>query len=52
MDQYLREFDWRYNVRKLPDMERTVVALKMASGKRLMLKTPRRFSTGRETFRL
>ena len=40
LDQYLKEFDWRYNVRKLPDMERTVVALKMAAGKRLMLKPP------------
>ena len=38
--QYLREFDFRYNARKLPDMERTVVALKMVGGKRLMLKMP------------
>jgi len=36
--QYLREFDWRYNVRKLDDRERAVIALKMTSGKRLMLK--------------
>ena len=34
----MREFDWRYNVRKLDDMERAVVALKMTSGKRLLLK--------------
>jgi transposase-like protein len=40
LPQYLREFDWRYNVRCLPDMERTVVALKMTGGKRLMLKPP------------
>ena len=40
MDQYLREFDWRYNVRKLDDMERTVIVIKSASGKRLMLKVP------------
>jgi len=38
--QYLREFDWRYNARRLPDMGRTVVALKMTGGKRLMLKSP------------
>lgn len=36
--QYLREFDWRYNVRKLDDAERALAALKMTSGKRLMLK--------------
>lgn len=36
--RYLQEFDWRYNVRKLDDMERAIVALKMTSGKRLMLK--------------
>jgi hypothetical protein len=40
LPQYLREFDWRYNVRGLPDMERTTVALKMTGGKRLMLKSP------------
>ena len=40
MGQYLREFDWRYNARKLPDMERTLIALKMTGGKRLTLKPP------------
>ena len=40
LGQYLREFDWRYNVRKLPDMERAVIVLKMVGGKRLMLKAP------------
>ncbi len=38
MGQYLREFDWRYNVRKLDDRERAIIALKMTSGKRMMLK--------------
>ena len=40
LSQYLREFDWGYNVRKLDDMEGAVVTLKMTSGKRLMLKSP------------
>lgn len=40
MDQYLREFDWRYNVRKLPDAERAVQAIGMTGGKRLMMKPP------------
>ncbi len=40
LGQYLREFDWRYNVRKLDDMERALVALRMTSRKRLMLRAP------------
>jgi hypothetical protein len=40
LGQHLREFDWRYKVRVLPDVERTVVALRMTGGKRLMLKPP------------
>jgi hypothetical protein len=40
LGQYLREFDWRYNVRKIEDAERTLNALKMIGGKRLMLKAP------------
>jgi len=40
LTQYLREFDWRYNVRKLPDLERAAIAIKMTSGKRLMLNAP------------
>ena len=40
LGQYLREFDWRYNVRKLPDMERAIIALKLTGGKRLMMKPP------------
>lgn len=38
MVHYLREFDWRYNARKLSDIERTILALKMVGGKRLFLK--------------
>lgn len=41
LDQYLREFDFRYNGRKMNDSERTVLAIKKTSGKRLMLKEPR-----------
>ncbi len=37
--QYLREFDWRYNVRSIPDTERTLIALQMVGGKRLLLKS-------------
>jgi transposase-like protein len=40
LGQYLREFDWRYNVRSLDDSERAIVAWKMTDGKRLMLKPP------------
>lgn len=40
LGQYLREFDWRYNVRKMGDGERAIAALKMTSGKRLVLKSP------------
>lgn len=36
--QYLREFDWRYNVRGFPDVQPTVIALRMTVGKRLRLK--------------
>jgi hypothetical protein len=38
--QYLREFDWRYNVRAVPDVERTAILLKMVGGKRLLLRKP------------
>ena len=41
MDQYLREFDFRYNVRKLDDNERFGVAVRKTNGKRLMLKEPK-----------
>jgi transposase-like protein len=40
MPQYLREFDWRYNVRTVPDIERTVLLMKAVGGKRLYLKPP------------
>jgi len=30
---YLREFNWRYNVRELDDIERIVITLKLTSGK-------------------
>jgi len=40
MPQYLREFDWRYNVRLMEDIERTVLLLKSVGGKRLFLKPP------------
>jgi hypothetical protein len=41
LDQYLREFDFRYNVRKMNDQERNTLALKKTRGKRLMLKEPK-----------
>jgi transposase-like protein len=37
LGQYLKEFDWRYNVRTLDDAERAIVALRMTGGKRLLL---------------
>lgn len=40
MDQYLAEFDFRYNTRTATDGERTVAGLRGMSGKRLMLRRP------------
>jgi transposase-like protein len=40
LQQYLNEFDFRYNNRKVTDSERTSVALKATEGKRLTLRTP------------
>jgi transposase-like protein len=40
IDQYLAEFDFRYNHRKVTDGERTLAALKKVEGKRLMLRRP------------
>ncbi|MFY9979889.1 MAG: IS1595 family transposase [Candidatus Sulfotelmatobacter sp.] len=40
LQQYLNEFDFRYNNRKVTDMERTDVALKATEGKRLTLRRP------------
>jgi transposase-like protein len=42
LDQYLREFDFRYNVRRMNDRDRNIVALKKTGGKRLTLKAPKR----------
>jgi len=42
LHQYLREFDFRYNVRPIPDTDRVTIALKKTEGKRLMLKNPKR----------
>jgi hypothetical protein len=41
LDQYLREFDFRYNVRRMNDQDRSVLAIKKTSGKRLTLKQPK-----------
>ena len=38
--RYFREFDFRYNTRKLTDAERTAEAVKGARGKRLMYRQP------------
>ena len=38
LDQYLAEFDFRYNHRELTDGARTVAGLKQVEGKRLMLR--------------
>ena len=40
LQQYLNEFDFRYNNRRITDAERTDVALKATEGKRLTLKHP------------
>jgi len=40
LQQYLNEFDFRYNNRKLTDAERTDAALRATEGKRLTLRTP------------
>jgi hypothetical protein len=40
LQQYLNEFDFRYNNRKVTDMERTSLAVKATEGKRLTLRTP------------
>jgi hypothetical protein len=40
MQQYLNEFDFRYNNRKLTDVERADVAIKAIEAKRLTLKQP------------
>jgi transposase-like protein len=40
LDQYLGEFDFRYNGRKVSDGERTIAGLRKAAGKRLVLRRP------------
>jgi hypothetical protein len=40
LQQYLNEFDFRYNARKMSDFDRTVLAIKAAEGKRLTMKEP------------
>jgi transposase-like protein len=40
LQQYLNEFDFRYNSRKISDSDRTLLAVKALGGKRLMLKEP------------
>ena len=39
--QYLNEFNFRYNTRKLSDAERADLAIKAVEGKRLTLKEPK-----------
>ncbi|MGB9489657.1 MAG: transposase [Terriglobales bacterium] len=41
LQQYLNEFDFRYNARKVSDSERTILALKASEGKRLTLREPK-----------
>jgi hypothetical protein len=41
LQQYLNEFDFRYNHRKVNDSERTLLALKATEGKRLTLRQPK-----------
>jgi hypothetical protein len=41
LDQYLREFDFRYNVRRLNDRDRNVLAVRKTTGKRMTLRTPK-----------
>jgi hypothetical protein len=41
LQQYLNEFDFRYNHRKVNDSERTMLMLKATEVKRLTLREPR-----------
>jgi hypothetical protein len=41
LHRYPNEFDFRYNARKLNDGERSLLAIKGADGKRLMLRDSR-----------
>ena len=42
LHRYLSEFDFRYNGRKVSDGDRTLMAMKAAEGKRLMLRDSKR----------
>jgi hypothetical protein len=42
LGQYLREFDYRYNVRRTNDDERFTLAVTKTSGKRLTLREPKK----------
>ena len=41
LQQYLNEFDFRYNNRRVPDAERATLALQTVEGKRLTLRAPK-----------
>jgi len=41
LHRYLAEFDFRYNTRKITDMERTIAAVRSGEGKRLTYHQPR-----------
>jgi len=41
LNQYLGEFDFRYNARTLTDGERTIEGIRKAEGKRMMLRRPK-----------
>jgi hypothetical protein len=40
MDRYLAEFDFRYHVRKIKDVERLVEAARQTAGRRLRYNDP------------
>lgn len=42
LNQYLGEFDFRYNTRKMTDGQRTIEGIRQIDGKRLMLKRPKK----------
>ena len=51
LQQYLNEFDFRYNNRKVNDAERTVLALRATEGKRLRLPgTKKRFGVDSQRY--
>jgi hypothetical protein len=47
LHRYLSEFDFRYNARKETDSNRTVLAMKGTTGKRLILRDSQRPNQGR-----